>query len=57
MDLTYHFDVAPHMLKGSVYRKMRMHRLRDLSAAKFWRLAIVSLAVFWGAVAYGLHSL
>jgi hypothetical protein len=57
MDLTYQFDVAPHMLKARMYRTMRKERSRDLSSAHFWRLAIPSLVLLWALVAYGLLSL
>jgi hypothetical protein len=59
--ITYQSDVAPHLKRGLMYRRLRIHRWDALhehdGRATFWWIAIPSLLLFWAAVAYGVHSI
>jgi len=59
--ITYNADVAPHLQRGLMYRRLRMQRsevLHQRDVAKiFWRVTIPALLVFWVAVAYGIYSI
>jgi hypothetical protein len=57
--ITYKADVAPHLERGMMYRRMRMQRWQALhkhdGAATFWRIALLSQLLFWAFVGYGVH--
>ena len=59
--LTYEFDIAPHLQRGLMYRRLRLQRRDALhkhdGRATFWWIAIPSLLLFWATVAYGVNSI
>lgn len=59
MTLTYERDVRPHLKRGLRYRQLRQRWYvlhRHDGRAIFWRITIPALLLFWGLVAYGVHS-
>lgn len=59
--LSYQFDIAPHLRRGSIFRARRIRRLNHLhrhdGRATAWRAMIMGCVAFWAAVGYGVYAL
>jgi hypothetical protein len=52
-----HDQVVSRLERVKLQRDLRLHRDELHDRALFWRLALVSLFMFWVAVAYGIYTL
>jgi hypothetical protein len=61
MDITYEFDVAPHLRRARQFRAQRNRRYRKLhehdGRAAILRAMVVGSLLFWALVAYGVYKL
>jgi hypothetical protein len=61
MDITYEFDVAPHLRRGRQFRAQRNRRYRELhehdGRAAIFGGVLVSLLLIWALMAYGAYRL
>jgi hypothetical protein len=59
--LTWEFDVGPHLRRARAYRALRERRWYELhkhdGRGRVWSFILVSLALFWGLVLYGIREM